>query len=68
MPPDLICVVDDSELGVTNSRLKIGLKVNIIGVKAPSIWRTEKGLELLGPKHFNFNIEYKPVEELAKMI
>ena len=65
MPPDLICIVNDEGLGVTNSQLKIGLKVNIIGVKAPCIWRTDKGLELLGPKHFNFNIEYKPIEELV---
>ncbi len=63
--PDPIIVVDEKGYGVTNSQMKKGLKVTIIGTKAEPVWRTEKGLELFGPKHFGFRFDYKPIEELA---
>lgn len=63
--PDPITVVDQKGYGVTNSELMKGLKVSIIGMKAEPIWRTEKGLELFGPKHFGFRFDYKPIERLA---
>ncbi len=65
MAPDLICMVDENCNGVTNSEIKIGMKVAIIGVKAPDIWRTPKGIELFGPRHFGFNFDYVPIEELV---
>jgi DUF917 family protein len=46
--------------------LKKGLKVSIIGVKSPDVWRTERGIELLGPKHFGFKYKYVPIELLAR--
>ncbi|HDH07183.1 MAG TPA: DUF917 domain-containing protein, partial [Thermoproteales archaeon] len=68
MTPDLIILLDEKGRGVVNSRLKPGMKVYVIGAKAPSIWRTEKGLELLGPKHFGFNYDYIPVEDLVALM
>jgi len=44
------------------------LKVYVIGFKAHNIFRTEKGLEILGPKHFGFNIEYASIENAIKKI
>jgi len=44
------------------------LKVYVIGFKAHNIFRTEKGLEILGPKHFGFNIEYIPIENAIEKI
>jgi len=66
MCPDPIIVVDQKSYGVTNSELRKGLKVSIIGMKAEPIWRTEKGLKLFGPKHFGFKFGYKPIEKLAQ--
>lgn len=66
MTPDLICMVDNKGYGIVNSNLRKGLKVNIIGVKSPNVWRTEKGIELLGPKHFGFKYKYVPIEMLNK--
>jgi DUF917 family protein len=63
--PDPIIVVDRKGYGVPNSELKRGLRVSIIGVKAEPIWRTERGLEIFGPKHFGFRFDYKPIEQLA---
>jgi len=63
--PDPIIVVDQKGYGVTNSELRNGLKVTIIGMKAEPIWRTEKGIELFGPRHFGFKFDYKPIEQLV---
>jgi len=68
MPPDLICLIDENGYGITNSEVKIGMKVNVIGARAPEIWRTEKGLELFGPRHFGFDYDYIPIENLLKEI
>jgi len=66
MCPDPIIVVDQKGYGVTNSELRKGLKVSIIGMKAEPIWRTQRGLKLFGPKHFGFKFGYKPIEKLAQ--
>jgi len=66
MCPDPIIVVDQKGYGVTNSELRKGLNVSIIGMKAEPIWRTERGLERFGPKHFGFKFSYKPIEKLAQ--
>lgn len=66
MPPDLIIFVLDNGEPVTNTDLSEGVKVNVIAAKAPDIWRTPKGLELFGPRHFGFDYDYVPVEELVR--
>lgn len=66
MPPDLICMVDKDCIGITNSEIKIGMEVTLVGVKAPNVWRTPKGIELFGPRHFGFNFDYIPIEELME--
>jgi DUF917 family protein len=64
MPPDLMSFILDDGTVVTNSDLKEGMKVHAIAVKSPEIWRTKKGLELFGPRHFGFDIDYVPIEKL----
>lgn len=59
--PDLICVTDEKGHGITNSELKEGMKAAVLGVKAPEVWLTPKGLELFGPKHFGFPFDYTPM-------
>ena len=65
MPPDLIMVLGH-EGPMTNDKLRVGDEVAIIAAAAPSIWRSDRGLELFGPRHFGFNYDYMPVEELVK--
>lgn len=63
--PDLITVLDsESSLAITTEHLKYGYRVDVIAMKCDSKWRTEKGLETVGPKYFGYDIPYKPVEEL----
>lgn len=64
IPPDLICLVDPKGWGVVNSSLKRGMEVSVVAAPADERWRTEKGLEILGPRHFRFDLDYVPVEEL----
>lgn len=63
--PDLITVLD-SETGehIGADRLRYGQRVTVMLVKAPDIWRSERGLSLLGPRAYDIDCDYVPVEEL----
>ncbi len=63
--PDLICALDaDSGNPVTTEQLRFGLAINLIGLKADPIWRSEAGIELAGPRYFKYDTDYTPIEEL----
>ncbi|MBQ9015274.1 MAG: DUF917 domain-containing protein [Firmicutes bacterium] len=61
--PDLICIIDDEGVPVTNPFYEKGQGLNIIALPAPELWKTEKGLEVFGPKSFGFDIDYVPFNE-----
>ena len=42
----------------------LDVEVVMVGVPAPQQWRSEKGIELMGPKQFGFDFEYIPIEKL----
>ena len=66
--PDLICVLDPKTgEAITNPNCKEGMEVAVIGYPSPAIWRTARGLELFGPKHFGYGIEYRKVEENRRL-
>lgn len=69
--PDPIAVVDSRTgegLSAWSPNLKkqIGMEVDVLGFKAHKLWRTERGIDLFGPKHFGFNIKYVPLETVYK--
>jgi len=66
MPPDMMSFVTDDGKVITNAELREGMEVNALAFKAPKIWRSPKGLELFGPRHFGFDLDYVPVEELVR--
>ncbi len=68
MPPDLLILLDDDGNPITNTELKEGMSINAIAARAPQIWRTPKGLKYFGPKHFGFEYDYIPVEELVRSV
>lgn len=39
-------------------------EIVMVGVPAHPQWRTEKGIEVLGPRHFGFDFDYVPIEKL----
>lgn len=65
--PDLICVVEtDSGYPINNPFCKKDMKVSVLGFEAPSVWRTERGLSILNPHFFGFDVPYVPIEEKIK--
>lgn len=65
--PDLICLVDtDTFIPVPTDALKYGKRVMVVGLKCFDLWRTEKGLDLVGPKYFGIDTEYEPIEIRSK--
>lgn len=56
--PDLICIVDNvSGYPITNPNCKIGDNVAVLGFKAHDLWKTEKGLNILNPRFFGFDMD-----------
>jgi uncharacterized protein len=65
MPPDLIMFLDASDgTGITNDRLKEGMDVAIVGASISKVWRKPSGLAVFGPRHFGFDYDYVPFENL----
>ena len=64
--PDMLIVVD-RETGepYANSAIAEGQHVAVIGLPAIDQFRSPKGIDILGPKHFGFDIEYTPIEQLV---
>ena len=61
--PDIIEVVQlETAEPITNTDLKEGDLVAVVGAKNEK-FRTERGLALVGPKHYGYEIEYVPIEE-----
>lgn len=66
MTPDLICMVDlETLVPVTTEALKYGKRVQVMGLIADSDWRTEIGIETVGPKYFGYDLDYVPIETLV---
>ena len=64
--PDLICVLDEvSGEPVTNPHAVIGQRLAVIGLPAPSSWQTANGQQVLGPRHFGFELDYTPLRTVA---
>jgi DUF917 family protein len=62
--PDIISVLNlDSEEVPTNTDIDQGDRLGVIGSGAAEGYRTKKGLEVLGPSHFGFALEYVPIEQ-----
>lgn len=64
--PDIIEVVElKTAEPITNTDLNEGTMVAVVGAKCNEKLRTQEGLAVLGPKHFGFDIEYRPIEKLV---
>lgn len=68
MAPDYIYNLDPetghSTLGVGYGGYVVGEKVAMVGVRAPAPWRSKKGIELIGPRHFGFDFDYVKLEDI----
>ena len=65
--PDMIIVVDrQSGEPFMNASIEEGQNVAVIGLSAVEQFRSKKGLDILGPGHFGFDVKYKPIEKIVK--
>lgn len=61
--PDLITVLDrDTAEPITTESVKYGQRVKVIGMSAPPIFRSARGLEVCGPGAFGFDEPFLPIE------
>lgn len=62
--PDSINVVD-TKTGepITNSDIEVGNEVTVIALRAVESFKSEKGIDILGPKAFGFDYDYSPIED-----
>lgn len=70
MSPDTIQNLDpktgDAYNGGDLGGYRVGAEVAFIGYETSPMWRTPKGIEVLGPRHFGFNFDYVPIEQLQE--
>ena len=60
--PDIIALVDtETGMPLSIEQVKFGLSVHILAIPCPPIWKTEKGLAMVGPEAFGYNISYNEV-------
>ena len=65
--PDLIAVLDlATGLPITTEALRYGARVTVIAMPCHEKWRTEAGLATAGPGHFGYDVDWVPVEQLAR--
>ena len=71
MSPDSIANLDPKTGDTINppplGSYVVDQEVVLVGwPNAPRQWRTPKGIEVFGPRHFGFDFDYVPIEELQK--
>ncbi len=64
--PDLIAVLDsETGLPITTEGLRYGARCVIIGIPSDQKWRTQKGVEVAGPRYFGYDMDFTPIEQLV---
>jgi DUF917 family protein len=61
--PDIIIPIEqDSGVPITSESLVYGLRVVLLAIPGPALWKTPEGLKLVGPQYFGYPIDYKKVQ------
>lgn len=65
--PDCLAVIDcETGESLPNSDIHPGRRVAVIGWPAHPAHRSLRGIEVLGPRHFGFDIDFVPIEERVR--
>jgi hypothetical protein len=63
--PDLIILANpDTGEGYTNTEIKEGDHVTVLGVKVYPLFRSELAIKYFGPRYWGFDFDYIPIEEV----
>ncbi len=64
--PDLIILADPaSGEGYTNTEIKAGDAVAVLGAKVYPAFRSPMGIQYFGPRYWGFDFDYVPMEEVV---
>jgi DUF917 family protein len=70
MSPDFISNLDphtgDALSGQGLGAYPLSADVVMVGFPASPLWRNPKGIEVIGPRHFGFDFDYRPIEEIQR--
>lgn len=62
--PDIICVLDSTTgEAIGTEALRYGQRVSIIGLPAPEVQTTPKGLQHVGPRAFGYDLDFRSLFE-----
>ena len=66
--PDIMQVID-AKTGepIINPVLKEGDEVAVIGLRKRKVFDNKKGIDVVGPSHYGFDIEHKPIEKVMSL-
>jgi len=60
--PDLITLLEaESGNPVTADALRYGLRLKALALPCNPLWRTPAGIELVGPRYFGYDVDYRPL-------
>jgi hypothetical protein len=64
--PDLISILD-AETGepITTETLRYGFRVVVLAIPGDPHWRSDAGLQVVGPAYFGYDVPFTPVELTA---
>jgi DUF917 family protein len=63
--PDLITVVDSTTAeAIATELVRYGQRVSVLAFACDPIWRTPRGIEVVGPRAFGYDFDYVPIEVL----
>jgi DUF917 family protein len=64
--PDIVEVIrKDTGEPITNTNIKEGDVVSVLGLRGRKAFETPKGLQVLGPRNFGFDLEHVPIEKVV---
>ena len=51
---------------IATELVRYGQRVSVLAWQCDPLWRTPRGLEVVGPRAFGYDLDYVPVEEAAR--
>lgn len=65
LSPDIVAIVDSGDAEpISNTELEVGRQVTLVGIGAAAPYRQGAPLAATEPRHYGFDIDYIPIEEL----
>ncbi len=61
--PDMITLLEaETGVPITADALRYGIRVAALAYPCVDAWRTTRGLELVGPRYFGYDVDYRPFQ------